>query len=118
MIDKIVDSLYAHIAVNETLLPIFPEDLEESERKQRLFLTHFFDGPTLYSEERGRPMLPARHAPFEITLARRDAWLECMHQALKEVGVEEPLFSEFIGRLMVPAHRLVNTEASVTENNE
>lgn len=118
VIDEIVDSLYAHIGVNKLLLPIFPEDLEESARKQRLFLTQFFGGPALYSEERGRPMLPARHEPFEITPARRDAWLECMHQALKEVGVEEPLFSEIIGRLMIPAHRLVNTEGSVTENNE
>ena len=117
VIDSIVASLYAHIGENEMLLPIFPKDLEESARKQRLFLTQFFGGPSLYSEERGRPMLPARHEPFEITPARRDAWLGCMHQALKEAGVEEPLFSEIMGRLMIPAHRLVNTKAEATKDN-
>ncbi len=115
-VDKIVDSLYTHIGVNETLLPIFPEDLEESARKQRLFLTQFFGGSPLYSEERGRPMLPARHAPFEITPARRDAWLQCMQHALTEAGIEEPLFSKIMGNLTLPAYRIVNTEDSSTEN--
>src|SRR5690625_3184010 len=91
-VDRIVDSLYKHIGVNETLLPIFQEDLSESARKQRLFLTQLFGGPTLYTEERGRPMLPHRHAPFEITPARRDAWLQCMHQALVEAEIGEPHF--------------------------
>src|SRR5699024_8890552 len=98
------------------LLPIFPDDLEESARKQRLFLTQFFGGAPLYTQERGRPMLPHRHAPFEITPARRDAWLQCMHQALTDAGVEEPHFSDILGRLMIPAHRIVNTAEAKTGN--
>lgn len=109
-VDRIIDSLYKHIGVNETLLPIFPDDLEESARKQRLFLTQFFGGPNLYARERGRPMLPYRHAPFEITPARRDAWLQCMHQALTDAEIEEPHFSDILGRLMIPAHNIVNTQ--------
>src|SRR5699024_8917116 len=106
----IVDSLYKHIGSNDTLLPIFPEDLEESAWKQRLFLTQFFGGPPLYAREKGRPMLPHRHAPFEITPARRDAWLQCMQHALTEAGVEEPYFSDIMGRLMIPAYNIVNAE--------
>src|SRR5699024_5204329 len=98
----LIDALYTHIGQNETLLPIFPEDLEESARKQRLFLTQFFGGPPLYARERGRPMLPYRHAPFAITPARRDAWLGCMHQALTDIGVEEPYFSDIMRRLIIP----------------
>lgn len=117
VVDEIVESLYKHIGANETLLPIFPDDLEESARKQRLFLTQFFGGPLLYNEERGRPMLPVRHQPFEITPARRDAWLQCMHQALTDVGVEEPLFSAIMGRLVVPAHRIVNTDVPTPDKS-
>lgn len=109
-VDRIIDSLYKHIGVNETLLPIFPDDLEESARKQRLFLTQFFGGPNLYAQERGRPMLPYRHAKFEITPARRDAWLGCMHQALIDAEIEEPHFSDILGRLTIPAYNIVNTQ--------
>lgn len=116
-VDKIVDSLYKHIGVNETLLPIFPEDLEESARKQRLFLTQFFGGAPLYTEERGRPMLPMRHEPFEITPARRDAWLQCMEIALTEAGLEEPVFYKIMSSLALPAHRIVNTEGPSTDTN-
>src|SRR5699024_7822024 len=109
-VDRIIDSLYTHSGNNDTLLPIFPDDLQESARKQRLFLTQFLGGPNLYAKERGRPMLPYRHMPFEITPARRDAWLQCMYQALTEAEIEEPHFSEILNRLMIPAHNIVNTE--------
>jgi len=117
-VDRIVESLYKHIGVNETLLPIFPEDLDESARKQRLFLTQFFGGPPLYAQEIGRPMLPYRHAPFEITPARRDAWLQCMYTALTEAGIAEPYFSEIMRRLVIPAHRIVNTQETSPEKSE
>jgi len=116
-VDRIIDSLYKHIGANETLLPIFPDDLEESARKQRLFLTQFFGGPPLYAEQIGRPMLPYRHAPFEITPARRDAWLQCMQIALDEAGIEEPHSSEIMRRLVIPAYRIVNTPEPSHENN-
>lgn len=114
-VDKIIDSLYKHIGVNETLLPIFSDDLEESARKQRLFLTQFFGGPNLYMQEIGRPMLPYRHQPFEITPSRRDAWLQCMYQALTEAKIEDPAFSEIMGRLVIPANNIVNTKEPAEE---
>lgn len=114
-VDKIIDSLYKRIGVNETLLPIFPDDLNESARKQRLFLTQFFGGPNLYMQEIGRPMLPYRHQPFDITPSRRDAWLECMYQSLVEAGIEDPAFSEIMGRLIIPANTIVNTKEPAKE---
>lgn len=117
VVDKIVESLYTHIGANETLLPIFPESLEEAASKQRLFLAQFLGGPPLYSKEYGRPMLPTRHAVFEITPTRRDAWLHCMQQALTEAGVDERIISDIMGRLMLPANRFVNTEEPSVKNN-
>lgn len=108
-VDRVVDALYKHIGANELLLQIFPEDLVESARKQRLFLTQFFGGPHLYLEQIGAPMLPYRHAPFEITPARRDAWLNCMDIALTEAEVDEQVHQIIMQRLTIPANRIVNT---------
>jgi len=46
-------------------------------------------------------MLRARHLPFPIGNAERDAWMACMQQALIETGVEtslrEGLLKAFFG---------------------
>lgn len=107
-VDRIIESLYKHIGANETLLPIFPDDLQESARKQRLFLTQFFGGPRLYLEERGHPMLKRRHMEFEITPIRRDAWLACMDKALEEAEIEEPYRSAIFDRLTITAAHMIN----------
>lgn len=109
-VDKIIDSLYKHIGAHEKLIPIFPDDLQESARKQRLFLTQFFGGPRLYLEERGHPMLKRRHMEFEITPERKDAWLECMNKALHEANIKEPYLSAIFERLTMTAQHMINTE--------
>lgn len=115
-VDQIVQSLYKHIGVNEKLLEIFPDDLQESARKQRLFLTQFFGGPSLYLEERGHPMLKRRHNLFEITPARRDEWLACMDKALTEAKVEEPYRSAIFERLTMTAAHMINTADESAEH--
>lgn len=116
-VDRIVQSLYKHVGVNEKLLEIFPEDLQESARKQGLFLTQFFGGPNLYLEDRGHPMLRRRHLPFEITPARRDEWLSCMDKALAEAGVEEPYRSAIFERLTMTAGHMINTADDSMEHS-
>src|SRR5690625_2693611 len=109
-VDKIIELLYSHIGKHEKLIPIFPDDLDESARKQRLFLTQFFGGPSLYLEERGHPMLKRRHMPFEITFERRNAWLECVDKALAEAKIEEPYRSAIFDRLSLTATHMINKE--------
>lgn len=53
----------------------------------RLFLCFWLGGPRDYLERRGHPMLRARHAPFVVDVAMRDAWLRAMATALDEVGI-------------------------------
>ncbi|MDY0396085.1 globin [Virgibacillus halophilus] len=108
-IEKIVDGLYKRIGVHPDLVPIFPDDLTETARKQRLFLTQFFGGPKLYTEDRGQPMLRRRHLPFEITPTRKDAWLLCMDGALEEAGIAEPYRSAIFEKLTMTAHHMMNT---------
>lgn len=110
VVDHIVHSLYKHVAKHEALIPIFPEDLTETIYKQRLFLTQFFGGPSLYLQEIGHPMLKRRHLPFEITWERRNAWLECMEKALDEAQVAEPYRTAIFERLSLTGTHMINTE--------
>ncbi|WP_181349127.1 globin [Thalassobacillus sp. CUG 92003] len=108
-IDQLVEAFYYRVGQHPDLSPIFPEDLTETARKQKQFLTQFFGGPALYTEEHGHPMLRARHLPFTITPARKDAWLECMDQALEETDIEDPYRSIIFNRLTLTAEHMMNT---------
>ncbi len=55
------------------------------------FLSGWLGGPQLYVEKYGHPQLRMRHMPFPIGVAERDAWMDCMTQAMEEVGVEAEL---------------------------
>jgi hemoglobin len=70
---------------------LHPKTLERSRDKLHWFLCGWLGGPDHYIERFGHPMLRARHLPFSIGIAERDQWLACMHQAMREEGVDESL---------------------------
>lgn len=70
---------------------LHPPSLDSSREKLYLFLTGWMGGPALYTERVGPPMLRARHLPFPIGEAERDAWVWCMDQALAEQEMPEEL---------------------------
>jgi hemoglobin len=70
---------------------LHPTDLANSRQKLFMFLSGWLGGPGLYAERYGHPMLRARHLPFAIGTAERDAWMACMMRAMEDVGVEERL---------------------------
>ena len=109
MLHQLVDAFYHRVARHPDLAPLFPDDLTETARKQKQFLTQFLGGPPLYTEEHGHPMMRARHLPFEITPKRRNAWLSCMDQAMDEVGLKGGLRDMFYSRLTITADHMVNT---------
>ncbi|MFS0672014.1 globin [Ornithinibacillus sp. 179-J 7C1 HS] len=108
-VERLVTAFYKRVGNHPKLIPIFPEDLTETARKQTLFLTQFFGGPNLYTEERGAPMMRRRHLPFEITPSRRDAWLDCMEAALEEAQIEEPYRTAIFEKLTMTANHMMNT---------
>lgn len=108
-IDRLVTAFYKRVGNHPKLIPVFPNDLTETARKQRLFLTQFLGGPRWYIEDRGHPMMRRRHVPFEITPERRDAWLECMDAALNETEIEEPYRTAIFEKLTLTAHHMMNT---------
>ncbi len=106
---RLVDTFYGLVAQNPDLAPIFPNELTETARKQKQFLTQFLGGPPLYSEEHGHPMLRARHFPFPVTPTRANAWLSCMKQAMDTIDLHGPLGQELYERLNFTAQHMINT---------
>jgi hemoglobin len=70
---------------------LHPSDLAGSRDKLYLFLSGWLGGPPLYVENYGHPMLRARHLPYAIGIAERDAWLACMLQAMEDEGIEQAM---------------------------
>lgn len=84
-IDRLVDRFYDEIEHDPAaggLRALHSADLAEIRRVLKIYLGEWLGGPRRYSAERGHPRLRARHLPFTIGVAERDAWLACMRTAL------------------------------------
>lgn len=112
-LSDLIDLFYSKVAVHPDLYPIFPEDLTETARKQKQFMTQYLGGPNLYSNEHGHPMMKARHMPFQITPLRAKAWLSCMSEAMDEVELDDTIREFFFKRLVLTANHMVNKEANL-----
>ena len=89
---KLVDRFYGlmdSLPEAARIRAMHPKDLGSSRDKLFKFLSGWLGGPPLYMEEYGHPRLRARHLPFAIGAAERDAWLLCMNQALDEAELDE-----------------------------
>jgi hemoglobin len=110
--EELVERFYKAVATDLLLRPLYPDDLEPSKRHLALFLQQYWGGPGTYSEERGHPRLRARHVPFVIGEAERDAWLRHMAAALDslvvERGIDPQLEARLLGYFVDAADFLVN----------
>lgn len=113
---KIVEHFYPRVQNHALLAPLFPEDLSETIEKQVMFLSQFFGGPTLYSDEYGHPMMRARHMRFMITEKHAEAWLSCMKEALASTDLSPSLQTFVLDRLSGPAYHFVNTSSEAAES--
>ena len=107
-LNQLVDAFYKHIAEHDDVRHLFPSDLSETAYKQKKFLTQFFGGPPLYTEEFGHPRLRARHLPFTITPVQAEAWLTCMERAMDDVHLTGNIRDYMMHRLTLTAHHMVN----------
>jgi len=108
-VTRIVEAFYPRVLKHPLLAPLFPQDINPVMEKQALFLSQFFGGPSLYSDQYGHPMMRARHMPFPITPERAEAWLSCMRGALADNDLPAELQEFVIERLSGPAHHFVNS---------
>ena len=107
---RLVDAFYEGVAADDTLRPMYPEDLTDARRHLTLFLIQYWGGPRTYQDERGHPRLRMRHAPFRITKGARDAWLRAMGGALESVRSElgDEQFEELSSYFAMAANQMRN----------
>lgn len=89
---------------------LHPAELAGSREKLYRFLSGWLGGPPLYAEKYGHPMLRARHLPFAIGLAERDAWLACMKQAMQDCEIEAGMQMGLMDSLFKTADWMRNKE--------
>lgn len=85
-----------------------PPDLTSSREKLFVFLCGWTGGPPLYVQRYGHPKLRARHLPFPIGEAERDAWVRCMDVALDAHEMPEMLREYLKARFRAVADHMRN----------
>ncbi|MFT3904893.1 MAG: group II truncated hemoglobin [Steroidobacteraceae bacterium] len=84
-VNRLVDAFYDRmdsLPEARTIRALHGADLTEIRGVLKKYLGEWLGGPRAYSAERGHPRLRARHLPFPIGAAERDAWMLCMSGAL------------------------------------
>jgi hemoglobin len=106
---QIVQQFYVLVKAEPLIAELFPDNLSETMDKQEAFLTGFLGGPPLYHQTYGNPMLRYRHAKFEITPSRAQAWFDCFRDAVHSVGLEPSTAQELLEAVARTAAAMVNT---------
>ena len=110
---KLVNDFYDYmdsLPQAQHIRAMHPADLSGSRDKLFKFLSGWLGGPQLYIAEFGHPRLRARHLPFAIGCAERDAWMLCMEKALAHTEVDELLRSHLYQSLWKTADHMRNQE--------
>jgi hemoglobin len=96
---RLIAAFYSQVPKDDLLGPMYPAgDLAGAEERLREFLIYRFGGPQRYIEQRGHPRLRMRHAPFAVSQAARDRWIQLMNHALTEAALPaeaEAILREF-----------------------
>ncbi len=110
--ERLVDRFYEGVEADPILLPLYPEpgDLAGARRRLALFLAQYWGGPTTYNEERGHPRLRARHVPFAIGPAERDAWLRNMRAAIDWADPPAPVAARLRAYVEMAAEAMRNRD--------
>ena len=106
-IRRLIDRFYDIMAERYVeILLMHPKDNEQSRDKLARFLCGWTGGPKRYSEKYGSITIPGVHAHLPIDARLRDAWLNCMAEALADMPYPDELRSYLIQQLAVPAERI------------
>ena len=108
-IKQLVDRFYDLMDTrpdSQRIRRMHPRDLEVSRDKLTRFLCGWLGGPKLYSEKYGSITIPGAHAHLPIRGSERDAWLNCMQEAISEQPFADDFKIYLIEQLGVPAERI------------
>ena len=93
LVDRFYDLMDSRSDTDE-LRKIHAPDLTDARNKLFMFLSGWLGGPSLYIEKFGHPRLRQRHMPFAIGELERDQWMQCIHQAMLEMKLDNALQEE------------------------
>ncbi len=110
--EALVDRFYDGVEHDDVLAPLYPEapDFTGARHRLTLFLAQYWGGPTTYNEERGHPMLRARHLPYPVGPLQRDRWLVHMTAAVEASDASDELQQELLAYFLRAAEHLRNDE--------
>jgi len=104
-VDRLVDAFYDNMDTlpeAAAIRAMHGTDLRPIRQVFKHYFAEWLGGPPDYTTRRGHPRLRARHLPFTIGVAERDAWMACMRAALEQtiadVAVREELI-QVLGRV-------------------
>ncbi|MCE9612665.1 MAG: hypothetical protein K8T26_00220 [Lentisphaerae bacterium] len=78
---RMLEDFYRALA-QSPVHPLFPDDMVTASQRSAAFFVGLLGGPPLYQQRYGHPALRARHLPFRIDDAARQAWLDCFDAVL------------------------------------
>ena len=90
LVDRFYDLMEQNSNMTE-LRELHAPDLTEARNKLFMFLSGWLGGPSLYIEKYGHPRLRQRHISFAIGEVERDQWMNCIHQAMTDMNIENDL---------------------------
>lgn len=105
----LVDAFYSRVYTHQTLIPLFDNDINEVKDKQFCFLSQFLGGPQRYNEKYGPPRMRMRHMPHKIDNEAKEAWLQCMKEAIATLDVEDRLKVALYNCFPKLANHMVNS---------
>ena len=95
-----------------------PDDLTVSIDKLARFLCGWMGGQKRYSEKYGGIAIPPAHAHLPVGEAEKQAWLDCMREALDQQDYPDELKKYLIEQLTVPASRIVLLRQKIQQSQQ
>ena len=108
-VDKLVADFYSLMDELPEALEIrnmHPENLDQSIDKLARFLCGWLGGPRRYTEKYGSISIPGVHVHLKIGEIEKNAWLNCMKQAIDKQNYSQDFAEYLITQLRVPAERV------------
>jgi hemoglobin len=102
----------------QTIRQMHPTDLEISIDKLARFLCGWTGGPKLYSEKYGGIAIPPAHSHLKVGELEKNAWLDCMKEALEQQEYPIEFRQYMLEQLAVPAGRIVLVRQKIEQSQQ
>lgn len=109
-IERLVNDFYLVMDATEAahcVRRLYPDELGSSRERLAAFLSGWLGGPRRYAEKFGSISIPQFHTRWKVGETERDAWLDCMAQAIARQDYTADFAEYLLTQLRVPAERIL-----------